>query len=66
MKSREVTGLVKTIDGGVDLNLGIDYRYSKIISVYLDLNNVLNYKREQFNYYSGLGFQAMLGASFRF
>lgn len=66
MKSREATGLVKTIDGGVDLNLGIDYRYSKIISVYLDLNNVLNYKREQFNYYSGLGFQAMLGASFRF
>lgn len=66
MKSQEVNGNIKNIMGGVDLNLGIDYRYSKIISVYLNLNNVLNYKREQFNYYSGLGFQAMLGASFRF
>jgi hypothetical protein len=66
MKTQEVNGNIKTIKGGVDLNLGIDYRYSKIISVYLNLNNVLNYKREQFNYYTGLGFQAMLGASFRF
>ncbi len=66
MKSQDVNGNIKNIKGGVDLNLGIDYRYSKIISVYLNLNNVLNYKREQFNYYTGLGFQAMLGASFRF
>lgn len=66
MKTQEANGNIGNIKGGVDLNLGIDYRYSKIISVYLNLNNVLNYKREQFNYYSGLGFQAMLGASFRF
>lgn len=66
MKTQEANGTIGNIKGGVDLNLGIDYRYSKIISVYLNLNNVLNYKREQFNYYSGLGFQAMLGASFRF
>ena len=66
MFSADVNGSLKTLKGGVDLNIGIDYRYSKIISVYLNLNNVLNYKREQFNYYSGLGFQAMLGASFRF
>lgn len=66
MYSVDEIGNIKTLKGGVDLNIGIDYRYSKIISVYLNLNNVLNYKREQFNYYSGLGFQAMLGASFRF
>ncbi len=66
MKGREINGTAKTIKGGVDLNLGIDYRYSKIISVYLNLNNLLSYKRETFNYYTGLGFQAMLGASFRF
>lgn len=66
MKSIDENGKSTEIKGGVDLNLGIDYRYSKIISVYLDLNNVLNYKRETFNYYTGLGFQAMLGASFRF
>ena len=66
MKGREVNGIAKTINGGVDLNLGIDYRYSKIISVYLNLNNLLSYKRETFNYFTGLGFQAMLGASFRF
>lgn len=66
MQGREINGTAKTIKGGVDLNLGIDYRYSKIISVYLNLNNLLSYKRETFNYYIGLGFQAMLGASFRF
>lgn len=66
MITQDVNGNISNIKSGVDLNLGIDYRYSKIISVYLNLNNVLNYKREQFNYYSGLGFQAMLGASFRF
>lgn len=66
MQGREVNGNARSIKGGVDLNLGIDYRYSKIISVYLNLNNVLNYKRETFNYYNGLGFQALLGASFRF
>lgn len=66
MQAPDVNGNANTIKGGVDLNLGIDYRYSKIISVYLNLNNVLNYKRETFNYYTGLGFQAMLGASFRF
>jgi hypothetical protein len=66
MQGREVNGNARNIKGGVDLNLGIDYRYSKIISIYLNLNNVLNYKRETFNYYNGLGFQALLGASFRF
>lgn len=66
MKTQSVTGAIENIKGGVDLNLGIDYRYSRIISVYLNLNNMLSYKREQFNYYSGLGFQALLGASFRF
>ena len=66
MKAPDRNGTIQDLKGGVDLNLGIDYRYSKIISVYLNLNNVLNYKREQYLYYSGYGFQAMLGASFRF
>lgn len=59
-------GIRKELDGGIDLNFGIDYRYSKMISVYLNLNNVLNYKRERYMYYQGFGFQALLGASFRF
>jgi len=66
MKALDSDGTIKDLQGGVDLNLGVDYRYSKIISVYLDLNNMLNYKREQYLHYSGYGFQAMLGASFRF
>jgi hypothetical protein len=66
MKAPDSKGNLVDLEGGVDLNLGIDYRYSKIISVYLNLNNVLNYKREQYLNYSGYGFQAMLGASFRF
>ena len=66
MKSATITGLEKELEGGVDLNIGIDYRYSKMISVYLNLNNLLNYKRENYLFYPGFGFQAMLGASFRF
>ena len=66
MKSATITGLEKELEGGIDLNIGIDYRYSKMISVYLNLNNLLNYKRENYLFYPGFGFQAMLGASFRF
>lgn len=66
MKGATITGQEKDLAGGVDLNLGIDYRYSKMISVYLNLNNLLNYKRENYLFYPGFGFQAMLGASFRF
>lgn len=66
MKSATITGSEKDLAGGVDLNIGIDYRYSKMISVYLNLNNLLNYKRENYLFYPGFGFQAMLGASFRF
>lgn len=66
MNSATITGQRKEIEGGVDLNIGIDYRYSKMISVYLNLNNLLNYKRENYLFYPGFGFQAMLGASFRF
>lgn len=66
MYGADIFGERKTLASGIDLNFGIDYRYSKMISVYLNLNNVLNYKRESFMYYQGFGFQALLGASFRF
>ncbi|MEN9369935.1 MAG: hypothetical protein RI952_800 [Bacteroidota bacterium] len=59
-------GTINNIDGGTDLNLAIDYKYSKIISVFTQFNNILNYERARYLYYNNYGFQAMLGLSFNF
>ena len=59
-------GTINNIDGGTDLNLAIDYKYSKIISVFTQFNNILNYQRARYLYYNNYGFQAMLGLSFNF
>ncbi len=60
------TKVVSTLKGGIDLSLGVDYRYSKIISVFTKFNNILSYKRERFQYYNGYGFQALVGVGFNF
>ena len=59
-------GGIQSIAGGTDLNLSIDYKYSKIISVFTQFNNILNYQRARYLYYNSYGFQAMLGLSFNF
>lgn len=58
--------MTKELKGAVDLNLGIDYRYSKIISVFIKLNNLAGMKRERYLNYPTYGFNALVGATFSF
>jgi hypothetical protein len=56
----------KELKGIIDANFGVDYRYSKIISVFLKLNNIAGMKYERYLNYPSYGFNALLGATFSF
>ena len=43
------------LPGMVDLNLGVDYRYSKLFSLYVELNNMANYKYQRWYNYPSQG-----------
>lgn len=57
---------VKELKGIIDANLGIDYRYSKIISIFLKMNNLANTRQEQYLNYKNYGLNGLLGATFSF
>jgi hypothetical protein len=50
----------------VDLNFGIEYRYTKILSVFLNLNNVQNQPLERWFNYPSQRFNLMGGVSYAF
>ena len=54
------------LDGFVDLNLGIEYRYSKVLSGYLNINNILSDNYSEWNLYPVYGLHAFLGISYAF
>jgi len=47
-------------------NLGLQYNYSKILSAYLQLNNLLNSKKELWRDYQEIGFNGVFGLSYSF
>jgi outer membrane receptor protein involved in Fe transport len=49
-----------------DANIGFEYRYNKRISMFLNFNNVAAQRYKRWYNYPVQGFQAMLGATFRF
>jgi hypothetical protein len=61
-------GLPQSIElkGFADINFGFEYRYSKILSVYLNLNNVTAAKYAEFYDYSLQRFQALGGFTYSF
>ena len=54
------------IKGYVDANLGIEYHYSKILSVYLNMNNLGFSKYNRWYNYPGEGFNVLGGISYSF
>jgi hypothetical protein len=56
--------IAEKIDSRIDANLGIEYKYSKILSVYLNMNNLsfskydlwYNYPSEAFNVLGGISY----------
>jgi hypothetical protein len=50
----------------VDVNFGIEYRYTKILSVFLNLNNVQNQALERWYNYPSHSFNVMGGVTYAF
>ncbi len=53
-----------TLKGFADLNLGVEYRYTKLLSVFIRLNNILGARNYFWNQYPGIGFNAMAGFTY--
>ncbi len=54
----------KELDGFIDVNLSFEYRYTKILSVFLKFNNILSQKYYRYNYYPTQGFNVLAGFSY--
>ncbi|MBE0641863.1 MAG: hypothetical protein IH599_07495, partial [Bacteroidales bacterium] len=52
--------------GFIDAGLGIEYRYSKVLSAFLQFNNMLGKDYQQWYGYPVQGFRAMAGFSYSF
>lgn len=65
-----VTGFEQTVarqlDGITDINLGAEYRYTKRLGLFLQLNNILNVRYKRFSNYPTQRFMALGGVSFLF
>jgi hypothetical protein len=53
-----------SLKGFVDLNLGFEYRYTKILSGFIRLNNILGSRIYTWNQYPGLGFNVRFGFTY--
>ncbi len=54
------------LESVVDINLGIEYRYSKILSGFVQFNNILSENYYQWNYYPTYGFNVLAGITYSF
>jgi hypothetical protein len=52
------------LEGYLDLNVGIEYRYTKILSAFIRLNNILGMNQEPWLYYPTMRFNAMAGFTY--
>jgi hypothetical protein len=54
------------LDGMIDVNLGVEYRYNKRISTFVNFNNIISQKYQRWNQYPTQGFNAHGGLMFSF
>jgi len=54
------------LDGMIDVNLGVEYRYNKRISAFVNFNNIISQKYQRWNQYPTQGFNAHGGLMFSF
>jgi hypothetical protein len=57
--SRELKGIA-------DMNLGVEYRYTKLLGMFVQLNNIFNVRYERFKNYPMQRFNVMAGVSYTF
>ncbi len=56
----------KELQGIIDLNLGLEYRLTKLLSAFAHFNNISSVKYYQWNHYPMQRFNLMLGATYSF
>lgn len=56
----------KQLDGYADLSLGLEYRYTKVLSAFLNFNNLLNARYYRWNGYPSYRFNVMGGVAYSF
>jgi hypothetical protein len=54
------------LKGTFDVNLGLEYRYTKILSAFINFNNIGAAKYKQWYNYPGYGFTALAGITYAF
>ena len=60
------TESIENLKGTADINLNFEYRYTKKIAVFLDLNNLASINYERFQDYPTMGFNLLGGFRFSF
>ncbi len=63
---RDNKGIAQRLDGLFDINIGGEYWFLKNIGAFLDINNLLNIKRERWQYYPNYGMNILGGITARF
>lgn len=59
-------GAFKELESVIDLNIGAEYRYSKALSGFVHLNNLLSESYNAWNYYPTYGFNILAGLTYSF
>ncbi|MEX1188578.1 MAG: hypothetical protein WED33_04925 [Bacteroidia bacterium] len=60
------TAVARELKGIADVNLGAEYRYTKRLSMFVKLNNMLNVRYKRFSNYPTQRFMALGGISYMF
>ncbi len=58
--------IAKTLDGYLDINLGLEYRYNKNLSGFVQLNNLTNKAYYRWNNYASHRLNALIGVTYAF
>jgi hypothetical protein len=61
-----VSGQVVKLKGIADLNLKIDYLFSKQFSAFIEANNILSQKYQRYLYYNNKGINVLAGLTYSF
>ncbi len=59
-------GTIGELESAVDLNFGAEYRYSKVLSAFIQFNNILSDGYSEWNYYPSYGFNIFAGVTYSF
>jgi hypothetical protein len=60
------TGTIGELESAIDVNLGAEYRYSRLLSGFIQLNNILSDGYYEWNNYPTYGFNILIGLTYSF